>query len=472
MTLFNILCTMAGTGILQLPYTLKQGGWACVGLVVAIGMITCYNGIILIRSLYLVDGGKRLAGYPQIGHAACGKAGTIIVQVFHKATLVGVTTIFLILAAKFLLEGLGGGGDGMLFHVHDTVRFTNIWTVVAGVIVWIPVITFKTLKEIAPLAIFGIATSMACVVVVVVFAFLLYPIHQDSSAVILPFINVTGCNSTDLLGCPVLARKSFDYKLFPSAFAAITLSFGGHAVFPSIEQHMRKPSQFASTLSIAFSVLVALYLVTAISGYYVFGDSTYSPILCNLPRDNSWMGYLTKFTKLLVAIHVMIAYPMLMNVVVRELEVLFRIEKEGRPCCVQFLLRSLLRTAFVGLTVVVAIEVPYFAPVMSFVGAVCLTMIVFILPVVFHWILRTRMARQQRLGNPMYDPASKDGDMRTRLTENPSSTTHKNKPIAPMHCLEMLLGCFIVLCGVTGGAIGGFQALRDIIKLKSDHAVQ
>ena len=24
---FSILCTMAGTGILQLPYTLKQGGW-------------------------------------------------------------------------------------------------------------------------------------------------------------------------------------------------------------------------------------------------------------------------------------------------------------------------------------------------------------------------------------------------------------------------------------------------------------
>ena len=31
----------------------------------------------------------RLAGYPQIGQAACGKAGIVIVQVFHKATLVG-----------------------------------------------------------------------------------------------------------------------------------------------------------------------------------------------------------------------------------------------------------------------------------------------------------------------------------------------------------------------------------------------
>ena len=36
----------------------------------------------------------RLAGYPQIGRAACGKAGTIIVQVFHKATLVGYALPF------------------------------------------------------------------------------------------------------------------------------------------------------------------------------------------------------------------------------------------------------------------------------------------------------------------------------------------------------------------------------------------
>ena len=76
-----------------------------------------------------------------------------------------VTTLFLILAGKFLLESLGGDGDGMLFTVCETcmqlreisqkyspsnelayngqtvdaARFTKLWTGVAGIIVWVPV---------------------------------------------------------------------------------------------------------------------------------------------------------------------------------------------------------------------------------------------------------------------------------------------------------------------------------------------
>ena len=41
------MCTMAGTGILQLPLTLKQGGWVCLGLIVLVGqwhaLINCYG---------------------------------------------------------------------------------------------------------------------------------------------------------------------------------------------------------------------------------------------------------------------------------------------------------------------------------------------------------------------------------------------------------------------------------------------
>ena len=54
------------------------------------------------------------------------------------------------------------------------------------------VVLFKNLKEIAPLAIFGIATSILVVVVVVVFSFMLYPIQAGSHAVISPVTNASG----------------------------------------------------------------------------------------------------------------------------------------------------------------------------------------------------------------------------------------------------------------------------------------
>ena len=104
---FSILCTMAGTGILQLPLTLKQGGWLCLALIVVIAAMTNTTGKWLIHCLYehsggngkelLLQPGRRLKDYPSIGEAAYGTFGKILVQVFHKLTLVGVTTIFLIL---------------------------------------------------------------------------------------------------------------------------------------------------------------------------------------------------------------------------------------------------------------------------------------------------------------------------------------------------------------------------------------
>ena len=48
---------------------------------------------------------------------------------------------------------------------------------------------------------------------------------------------------------------------------------------------------------------------------------------------------------------------MLMNVVVTEIEAVLKIEREGRSCSAQFLLRALIRTVFVAVTIVVAIKV-------------------------------------------------------------------------------------------------------------------
>jgi hypothetical protein len=50
----------------------------------------------------------RYAPHGSLGRAAFGKLGEWWVHVFHKATLFGVAALFLILAAEFLLQGIGG----------------------------------------------------------------------------------------------------------------------------------------------------------------------------------------------------------------------------------------------------------------------------------------------------------------------------------------------------------------------------
>eukprot|EP00943_MAST-04B_sp_MAST-4B-sp1_P002120 g2120.t1 len=445
-TLFSILCTMAGTGILQLPFTLKQGGWLCLTLLFIVALMTNTTGKWLIHCLYessnnnkelLLQPSKRLNDYPSIGEAAYGTSGRILVQIFHKSTLVGVTTIFLILAGKFLMEGIGGSGEGFVPNLgtaEDASEWQTRWTLITAGIVAVPVTLIPNMSEMHSLALFGLLCTVLCVIEIVVFAFLFKPIQQQT--VIQYNLPVpTNFNSTHF-GKSV-SHSYFNINEFPTSFAAITLSFGGHAVFPSIEKHMEDPNRnFNRTFNFAYLILLSVYLLAAIFGYLTFGDITYSPILCNFPRDTSTiLGTITATTKLMIAFHVMSAYPILMNVVCTELEQTLGIEGTNRgneaggnitnQNVDTFKARSarfFLRISLVALTCFVAVMVPYFPDVMSLVGAMCLTMIVFVLPVAFSFKLR--------------------GDK--------------------MSILEKVWGLCIVCCGCIGGIIGTIQAFQSI----------
>ncbi|GMI06379.1 hypothetical protein TrLO_g3728 [Triparma laevis f. longispina] len=411
-TLFQLLCTMAGTGILQLPFTIAQGGWAALILVVIVGIMTNWTGKLLIQSLYLNPAGyERIPGYPEIGEAAFGRFGYFFVQFFHKSTLFGVSTIFLVLAAKFLLEGLGGGGEGILNHAvtfDPSVDWTSVWTLVAGAFVLFPVVYYRTLGEYHVLSLLGALSTVLAVVVVVFFAIYLNPITADDA-------NMD--DDTYVFSPPT--HKLLDVTLMPSAFSAIVLSFGGAANFPTIEGNMEKPHFFAKTLNKAFIILVILYLITAIAGYYTWGDLTFSPILCNLPRGDDVSGRVVQTTKLFVAFHVLTAYPILMNGLVSEIECKIPFFRSTIPRCIE-------RTTLVGLTCLIAVKVPFFGPLMTFIGAGCLTMIVFVCPVIFNF--RLRSMKKMKIG-----------------------------------ALEKAAGSVVVIFGLIGGSIGVAQSTNDLI---------
>lgn len=183
----------------------------------------------------------------------------------------------------------------------------------------------------------------------------------------------------------------------------------------------------------SYVALLVLYVSTAVAGYWVFGDATVSPILHNLPNDDTALGFIARVTKLLIALHVMTAYPILNNVAVREFEDTCGIANPRHSAHMQVVLRLVMRFCVVAGTVVVAIYIPYFADFMTLVGALCLTMIVFILPVIFNWILRDR-----------------------RLAEGVEGET--GLPI-----LEKVWGVIVIVAGAAGGGIGSYQAVQSIV---------
>lgn len=69
---------LCGIGILSTPYAVKEGGWWSLSLLVILGIITCYTGILLQRCL---ESSPTLQSYPDIGQAAFGVAGRICIAV-------------------------------------------------------------------------------------------------------------------------------------------------------------------------------------------------------------------------------------------------------------------------------------------------------------------------------------------------------------------------------------------------------
>ena len=152
-----------------------------------------------------------------------------------------------------------------------------MWTLAAAFIVLVPVVSYRTLGENKFLSLAGALATVLAVVVVLAFSVYLNPLTPE---------NANMDDDSYVFSPP--SHALLDLKLLPSAFSAIVLSFGGAATFPTIEANMEKPAMFPKVLNKAFATLVALYLVTATAGYYTFGDITFSPILCNLPRGNDF----------------------------------------------------------------------------------------------------------------------------------------------------------------------------------------
>ncbi|XVE96902.1 hypothetical protein REPUB_Repub02eG0263900 [Reevesia pubescens] len=103
----NVLCSI---GLLSTPYAVK-GGW--LSLLIIFGIIACYTGILLKRCLESSPG---LQTYPDIGQAAFGVVGRLMIAVFLYAELYELGTVIILptvwLRDLSLLSYLSVGGVG------------------------------------------------------------------------------------------------------------------------------------------------------------------------------------------------------------------------------------------------------------------------------------------------------------------------------------------------------------------------
>ncbi|KXN68807.1 hypothetical protein CONCODRAFT_79637 [Conidiobolus coronatus NRRL 28638] len=326
----NVICMMAGVGILSLPYTLSKGGWTSLIFIYISGAIAAYNGVLLIECLY-ANPQKKLKTFPEVGYAVFWEMGTIFIM------LIGINVAELTINTSAALN-------------------LKLWTLIAGLIVATPLVTSRTVKEITFLGALGAISTILVIFVVL------------------------GLGLGDLPNQQDIAHNDVVWRGLPVALATISFSFGGNNVYPHIESGMTHPKQWKWVMISAISTVCIAYTIICVAGYYVYGTKLHAHVLTNLP-ESGWRIASYVF----ITLHILFTAPIVLCSACIEFEKIFLNQTvEMKSTWGMWTQRAVLRLVVLTAVTCMAIFVPDFGDFMSLIGAIGGLMVSFILPPLFH----------------------------------------------------------------------------------------
>ncbi|KAJ2059492.1 hypothetical protein GGI17_004372 [Coemansia sp. S146] len=347
---------MVCTGSLNLPRTLEQSGWIGLLLIAICGIISTFTGVLIIKSLNMMDT-SRVRNFNQIGQAAFGIPGRVIIYILYFINVTGIVGDYIILAGQSFHQ-IANGAGGLT---------ENSWKLLCTAIMWLGCISLKQMSEAAVLSLVGIVTSMGAILIGVIQAFM-YPYRDDG---LVPVSHHRATHET--------ARGSG----VALALATISFAFCAVSVMPSVESSMRRPDKWNSVLGLSMAIVGITYIFVATVGYWAFGDQALAPFLDNLPPNAA-----TKAAKILISLHVIFASPVMATSFALEIEVALNITKERLSRVREFAARLLLRTLFFVAMAGVALGIPFFGDVMALVGAFSMSLLLCVVPVACYVKLR------------------------------------------------------------------------------------
>ncbi|KAG2204571.1 hypothetical protein INT47_012630 [Mucor saturninus] len=345
---FNVVCVVAGTGTLGLPYALRLGGWIGIFILFLSWTMSMYTGVLLIRCLY-ANGKQRLSSYKEIATTCFGAVGGWVTFFLNAWILLGAPILYMVLSGSNLQELTKGtaGEIGVL-----------PWSIVSCVIIAVPFILVKSMKEVAWMSALGALATLIVVVIVL----------------------VVSC--IDKKTIPPAHHESVIWSQFPIALSTISFSFGGNAVYPHVEASMKKPKDWPKVVAAGLSTCAGLYFLSAVPGYLVYGDQVQSPVY------NSISDGVPKIIAIVVmTFHVLSASPILLTSFALDVEEMLNITVERFGRVKEFIIRAALRIFIVVFVGVIGACIPHFDDLMSLIGSFANCGLIFIFPILFYFKL-------------------------------------------------------------------------------------
>ena len=363
---FHLTTAMVGPTVLTLPYALRGMGWALgLSALTAVAAVTFYTYYLMSRVLdHCEAAGRRHIRFRELAADVLGSGWVFYAVVTVQTAINAGITIGSILIAgnclQIMYESLAPNGTLKLYH------FIIIVAVVLSLFSQMP--SFHSLRYInlgSLVLAFGytILVSGACI-----------RAGMMSNAPV-----------KDYSLSPSKSGKMYDAFLSISILATVF----GNGILPEIQATLAPPAagKMVKALVLCYTVVFFTFYLSAISGYWAFGNKVQSNALQSLMPDSgpslapTWLLGLAVVLVLLQLLAIALVYS---QVAYEIMEKGSADAGHGRFSWRNLAPRVALRTLYVAACAFVAAALPFFGDIVGVVGALGFIPLDFVLPVVMY----------------------------------------------------------------------------------------